>query len=99
MIRLWLVPFFVMFSGAIAQEMEYGEAEYLLTCAECHGSYGRGDGNLARLLGISAADLTALQERNGGEFPYWRVFSMIDGRHSGQENSSVEMPAFGALFG
>ena len=93
---LWFAPFLVSLAGAEAQELEYGEAEFFLSCAECHGSYGRGDGTLAQRLGIEASDLTALQAQNDGEFPYWRVYSFIDGRHS---RGDRPMPNFGTIFG
>src|SRR5690606_12661822 len=65
-------------------------------CAECHGFYGRGDGALARQLGLEPADLATLRERNGGEFPYERVYAMIDGRHD--MDRARAMPAFGEQF-
>lgn len=95
---LWALLLLFVPSASEAQEMEYGEAEYFLTCAECHGSSGRGDGNLARHLRISPANLTTLSERNDGEFPYWRVFSMIDGRHSAAEGEVRVMPSLGERY-
>ena len=36
----------LVFSGpiGIAEEMSYGQAEYLNSCAVCHGVEGKGDG-------------------------------------------------------
>lgn len=94
----WFLPLLALCSGASAQELEYGEAEYLLTCAECHGGAGRGDGALARHTGIRPADLSALSDRNGGEFPYGYVYSVIDGRHDMSGQPDRAMPSFGARF-
>src|ERR1041384_7326048 len=40
----------------------------------------KGDGPLGDELLKRPSDLTRLSRRNGGEFPYWRVFAVIDGR-------------------
>lgn len=95
-----VLPFLLLaLCGATsAQEMEYGEAEYFLTCAECHGQSGQGDGALARQIGIRPADLSSLSSRNGGEFPYWYVYSVIDGRHDMSDRPDRAMPAFGERF-
>ena len=70
-----------VFDVASAQESGYGEAEYWDSCAVCHGPEGKGDGPLGDELQTRPADLTRLTEKNGGEFPYYRVFAVIDGRY------------------
>ena len=85
-------------SAATAQEMSYGEAEYLNSCAVCHGVGGRGDGPLGDLLLKHPADLTQLSERNGGRFPYSRVFATIDGRYGIPSHGDREMPVWGRQF-
>lgn len=85
-------------SPAAAQQMDYGEAEYLNSCAVCHGFYGKGDGPLADELRKKPADLTTLSSRNGGEFPYWRVFEMIDGRSALPSHGPRDMPVWGRQF-
>lgn len=85
-------------SPAAAQQMNYGEAEYLNSCAVCHGYYGNGDGPLADELRKKPADLTLLSERNGGEFPYWRVFETIDGRSVVGSHGPRDMPVWGRQF-
>ena len=49
-----------------AERMSYGEAEYLNSCAVCHGLEGRGDGPLGDVLMKRPADLTRLSRENGG---------------------------------
>ncbi|MGX8013490.1 c-type cytochrome [Mesorhizobium sp. ORM8.1] len=83
---------------AAAQEMSYGQAEYLNSCAVCHGVDGKGDGPLRDLLIRRPADLTQLSERNGGRFPYSRVFATIDGRYAVPSHGNREMPVWGRLF-
>jgi mono/diheme cytochrome c family protein len=81
--------------AAIAREMSYGEAEYLNSCAVCHGVGGRGDGPLGGLLLKHPTDLTHLSRRNGGRFPYSRVSAIIDGRYAKPSHGDHEMPVWG----
>jgi mono/diheme cytochrome c family protein len=71
-----LLALLLLAGTVLAQEQSYGEAEYLNSCAACHGPNGKGDGPMADVLMKRPADLTVLQERNDGEFPYHRVFSV-----------------------
>jgi mono/diheme cytochrome c family protein len=80
------------------QEMSYGQAEYLNSCAACHGSEGKGDGPLVEELLKRPSDLTLLAEQNGGEFPFWRVFAVIDGRYIVPGHGEREMPVWGRQF-
>lgn len=84
--------------AAGAQEMGYGQAEYRNSCAVCHGDRGKGDGPLAAELKTVPADLTSLAERNGGVFPYWRVFAVIDGRYVVPGHGDRDMPVWGRQF-
>ena len=89
----------IQVSAACAEEkMSYGEAEYLNSCAACHGLHGRGDGPLADFLNQRPADLTLLSQKNGGEFPYYKVFAVIDGRHLVPGHGSSDMPIWGRQF-
>jgi mono/diheme cytochrome c family protein len=81
-----------------AERMGCGEAEYLNSCAACHGLEGRGNGPLAALLTKRPADLTRLSEKNGGTFPYDRVVQVIDGRDVLPLHGSREMPVWGRQF-
>lgn len=92
---------FLLFGGscaAIAQEMSYGQAEYLNSCAVCHGAEGRGDGPLVDELMEHPTDLTRIAEQNGGTFPYSRMFAVIDGRYMVPSHGEREMPVWGRQF-
>jgi hypothetical protein len=52
-----------------AQEMSYGQTEYLNSCAICHGTTGTGEGPLADQLLKHPADLTRLSEQTAANFP------------------------------
>lgn len=85
-------------AAASAQEMSYGQAEYLNSCAVCHGIEGKGDGPLRELLVKQPADLTQLSAKNGGKFPYSRVFATIDGRYIVPGHGERDMPVWGRQF-
>ena len=74
-----------------------GAVDYRTYCASCHGSLGRGDGPLARQLATRPSDLTTLSRRNGGRFPYERVYAAIDGRRPAKAHGA--MPAWADAFG
>jgi mono/diheme cytochrome c family protein len=81
-----------------AQQPGYGELEYQSSCSGCHGMLGRGDGPLAPELESTPADLTGLAAANGGEFPYWKVIALIDGRFVVPGHGTREMPVWGREF-
>ena len=84
--------------AASAQESSYGKAEFMDSCAVCHGPEGKGDGPLSEVLQTRPADLTRLSEKNGGEFPYNRVFAVIDGRYIVTGHGERDMPVWGRQF-
>lgn len=84
--------------GVAAQEMTYGQAEYLNSCAVCHGKAGKGDGPMADELQKRPADLTRLSDKNGGVFPALRVYSTIDGRFVVPAHGDRDMPIWGRQF-
>jgi mono/diheme cytochrome c family protein len=84
--------------AAMAGQMSYGEAEYLNSCAVCHGLEGKGDGPLGDELIRRPADLTTISRRNGGTFPYAHVYAVIDGRYAVPSHGEREMPVWGRQF-
>lgn len=92
----------ILFAAALhpaaADDIGYGEAEYVASCAICHGQSGRGNGPFATELRTAPADLTRLAASNGGEFPYWKVFALIDGRFVVPGHGTREMPIWGREF-
>ena len=81
----------VMAAGAAqAQDsaLVLGKSTFGARCALCHGADGKGGGE----------DLTTLAERNGGAFPFARVYSIIvDGMDAAGHGDS-EMPIWGDYF-
>jgi mono/diheme cytochrome c family protein len=91
---IWITP-------VQAQETEViagGELEYQNHCAICHGVDGKGYGIMAKFLTISPADLTQIAKKNGGKFPFWQVYRVIDGREEVRGHGTREMPIWGARF-
>ena len=86
---------------ALAQsDAERGRAEFLSSCAVCHGAEATGEGPLRAFLLKPPSDLTTLARRNGGEFPVGQVMDMIDGRAAVQIGShgTREMPVWGQVY-
>lgn len=84
-----------------AQEMEViagGEIEYQNYCAVCHGVDARGQGLMSRFLNVRPADLTQLRKKNGGAFPFWQTYRVIDGREEVRGHGSPDMPIWGDRF-
>lgn len=86
---------------ARAQEMEViasGELEYQNYCAVCHGVDGRGQGIMSRFLTLKPSNLTQIAKKNNGEFPFWRVYRIIDGRDEVMAHGTRDMPVWGERF-
>ena len=74
------------------------EDEYLLHCAVCHGTQGRGDGPMKHSLTTAPKDLTTLSKENGGSFPETMIYQIIDGRRDISSHGTREMPIWGNRF-
>ena len=85
-------------SGAAAQGMSLGEAEYMNSCAKCHGTSGSGDGVLAEYLNTAVPDLTTIQANNGGVFPVSRMYDVIENSVEVAGHGSSDMPAWGMRY-
>ena len=93
---LWMIP-----AVGLAQDevvLKNGQREYQAYCATCHGTQAKGDGPLRALLTVVPADLTQLRKKNNGEFPFWRVYKVIDGRDMVRGHGARGMPVWGAYF-
>lgn len=95
-VALWL-------TSSFAQEAEVaasGKYEFRQHCVICHGLNGKGDGVMKtlNLLTENPADLTQLSQRNGGKFPFWQVYRIIDGREPVKGHGTPDMPVWGDLF-
>lgn len=85
-------------SWAAAQDASIGAAEYMNSCAQCHGVSGEGDGVIAGFLTKSPPDLTMLQKENGGVFPFSAVYNTVDGTTASGVHGTGDMPAWGARY-
>jgi mono/diheme cytochrome c family protein len=77
---------------------EFGQFEYLSSCAPCHGPTGKGDGPTAKSLNRPPTDLTKLSEANNGVFPISRAYDVIDGRSVTRAQGRRDMPVWGEIY-
>lgn len=82
---------------AIAQDPTEGERLFQHKCATCHGLDANGAGPMAPVLLLQPTDLTQLQQKNSGMFPFERVIRRIDGRDPLVSHGSP-MPVYGDFF-
>jgi mono/diheme cytochrome c family protein len=83
---------------SLAQEEQIlarGQVHYQRYCAVCHGAQGKGQGPLAAYLKLTPTDLTQLSKKNGGHFPFWPVYRMVDGRQEVRGHGTRAMPIWG----
>jgi hypothetical protein len=77
------------------EELDLEKAEYLSSCANCHGEDAKGKGPFAARLKTPPPDLTTLAKKNNGVFPVTAVYRSIDGRTLVQSHEIREMPVWG----
>lgn len=85
-------------SASLANAQSVGEAEYMNSCASCHGADGTGGGPMAGFLMGSLPDLTQLAAANDGVFPVTNVYATIDGTMTAGPHGSGEMPVWGNRY-
>ena len=97
---VWLGP-----DSAQAQEshvIENGRRIYSAYCEFCHGEKGQGDGPMVEHLQVQPTDLTQIQKKNTGQFPFWQLYRMIDGQDDEEEtikgHGRGAMPIWGQVF-
>jgi mono/diheme cytochrome c family protein len=81
-----------------ARDLTIGQAEYMNSCAQCHGAGGKGDGIIAGYLNAAMPDLTQIQKNNDGVFPVTRMYATIEGNLDIGAHGSSEMPAWGLRY-
>ena len=89
---------FAACSAAAAQELKPGQLEFQVRCAACHGMEGLGDGPVGQLLKTPPPNLAMIAQRNGGSFPFERVFEIIDGRKEIAAHGTRDMPIWGDFY-
>lgn len=83
---------------ALAQDAAVGQIEFRDHCAACHGLTGLGDGPIGPLLKTPAPNLAMISQRNGGKFPFERIYEIIDGRAVVAAHGSRDMPLWGDRY-
>ncbi len=81
-----------------ADKVDPGKVEYDTSCALCHGLSGKGDGPYKASLTKAPVDLSQLAKKNGGVYPFERVYAVIDGRANVAAHGSREMPVWGKRY-
>lgn len=69
--------------------------DFLLLCADCHGTDATGGGPLAKNLAKIPPDLTRIKQRAKGEFNEKAVFDWILGLKMANFHGTREMPIWG----
>lgn len=82
---------------ANAQDESLGASLYADNCVSCHGTGGKGDEPIAKYLNVPPADLTVISKNNDGEFPFLKIYHVVDGRSGvrGHGNAAGAMPIWG----
>ena len=75
-----------------------GQKEYERTCSLCHGINGIGNGPYAFALLEKPANLTLIQKKNYGEFPFSKLYRIIDGREEIKSHGPRVMPVWGDRY-
>jgi hypothetical protein len=94
----WLVALGVIIglnAPGWAEDLDADKAQYLSSCATCHGSDGKGNGPLASKLRTKPADLTTFAKKINGVFPLSAVYEAMDGRNEIKSHTTREMPIWG----
>lgn len=88
----------LVLTHATGSAQSVGEAEFMNSCASCHGTDGKGGGPMVGFLLGSIPDLTQLSAGNEGVFPVTKVYSTIDGTMTSGPHGSREMPIWGRRY-
>lgn len=85
-------------STEMTEAIANGKQEFIDSCSICHGASATGDGEFATMLTIPVADLTTLSKNNEGNFPYYDVYLIVDGRDQIRSHELMNMPMWGDRF-
>lgn len=71
-----------------------GKAEYMRSCASCHGPEGAGNGPMADQLTTPPANLQML----GDKYSSSEWYAIIDGRNTPRAHGTSDMPVWGDAY-
>jgi len=83
----------VFAAGTSAVSQPTGKNDFETLCAPCHGTDGTGKGR--DLTEANPPDLTDISLRNGGKFPFEKVYRTVDGRGMMDSHKRFAMPFWG----
>jgi mono/diheme cytochrome c family protein len=85
---------------SVLTDADIGMVAFNENCAVCHGMQGTGPDREPywSYLTKDIPDLTNISARNGGMFPFARVYETIDGRHQAVARGPRDMPIWGRKF-
>ncbi len=81
-----------------SDKIDVGKVAFEANCAVCHGMQGHGDGPYADMLNTPVPNLSTLAKRNGGAFPFQKIYQTIDGTRILKAHGTSEMPIWGKVF-
>jgi mono/diheme cytochrome c family protein len=96
-IRLVVASLSLMLLHGVAYA-EIGEEEFKTNCAACHGVDGKGSGAFLDFMRQAPADLTLISKRNGGKFPFKKIYTIIVDPEGTRGHGNSEMPVWGSRF-
>jgi len=85
-------------AGPSKSDIQHGELEFRLYCAQCHGMEAIGNGPVAPALKTRPANLRLLTKNHGGAFPEQEIRDFVDGTKQMAAHGDREMPIWGLAF-
>lgn len=81
-------------AGARAKVLDEGRQDFQENSVACHGSDATGSGKLGERLIEPPKDLTEISSRNGGAYPFWKIFEIISGEKQVEGHETFQMPQY-----
>lgn len=85
-------------SQSLSRALEQGENAYSRFCAVCHGFDGKGNDVELVDLEQTPPDLTLISQRYGGQFPWLKLYTIINSQESIGAHGAREMPEWNEVF-
>lgn len=81
-------------ASARAKILDEARQDFQENCVACHGADATGSGTLGGRLVRAPKDLTEISARNGGTYPFWRIFEIIAGETQVEGHDTFQMPEY-----